>query len=44
MSRGGDAEARAAAFLENEGLRIVERNYRCKSGEIDIIARSGAPR
>lgn len=42
MSRGDAAEARAAAFLEARGLRIVERNYRCRFGEIDIIARSGA--
>jgi putative endonuclease len=38
---GGDAEARAAAFLEGRGLKIIERNYRCKFGEIDIVARSG---
>lgn len=41
MSRGGEAEASAAAFLEGEGLEIIERNYRCKAGEIDIVARSG---
>jgi putative endonuclease len=42
VSRGESAEARAAAFLEGRGLRIVARNYRCKFGEIDIIAQSGA--
>ena len=42
MSRGDAAEALAAAFLEARGLTIVARNYRCKAGEIDIIARSGA--
>ena len=42
MSRGDAAEALAAAFLEARGFSVVERNYRCKSGEIDIIARSGA--
>lgn len=41
MNRGGEAEARAAAFLEDQGLKVIERNYRCKSGEIDIVARSG---
>jgi len=39
--RGAAAESLAAAFLEHEGLRILERNYRCKLGEIDLIARSG---
>jgi len=39
--RGAPAEGLAAAFLEHEGLRIVERNYRCRFGEIDLVARSG---
>jgi putative endonuclease len=42
VSSGDAAEALAAAFLEARGLRIVARNYRCRFGEIDIIARSGA--
>ena len=42
MTRGDDAEALAAAFLEERGLKIVARNYRCKFGEIDLVARSGA--
>ena len=40
MSRSGDhAEALAAAYLERQGLQIVERNYRCRQGEIDLIMR-----
>lgn len=39
--RGAAAENLAAAFLEQEGLRILERNYRCRFGEIDLVARSG---
>ena len=39
--RGGPAEDLAAAFLERQGLRILERNYRCRFGEIDLVARSG---
>lgn len=35
---GRDAEAAAARFLEARNLRILARNYRCRSGEIDIIA------
>lgn len=31
----------AAAFLARAGYRLVERNYRCKGGEIDIIAVEG---
>jgi putative endonuclease len=39
--RGGPAEDLAAAFLERQGLTILERNYRCRFGEIDLVARSG---
>jgi putative endonuclease len=39
---GESAEDRAAAFLAERGLKIVERNYHCRFGEIDLIARSGA--
>lgn len=34
-------EDRAAEYLEHEGLNVLERNYRCQVGEIDIIARQG---
>jgi putative endonuclease len=40
--RGASAENLAAAFLERRGLTILERNYRCRLGELDIVARSGA--
>ena len=33
--RGEDA---AALFLENDGWTIVERNFRVRAGEVDIIA------
>jgi putative endonuclease len=39
---GAEAEATAAAFLEHKGLRVIERNYRCRLGEIDLVAREGA--
>jgi putative endonuclease len=42
MSRGAAAEALAAQFLQARGLTIVERNYRCRGGEIDLIARDGS--
>lgn len=28
----------AVNFLENKGYKIIERNFECKQGEIDIIA------
>jgi putative endonuclease len=38
---GATGEDRAADHLARSGMRIVERNYRCKLGELDIIARDG---
>ena len=39
---GSRYEEKAAAYLTEQGLTVVERNYRCRTGEIDIIARDGA--
>jgi len=38
---GRDAEERAAQFLTAAGLTLLQRNYRCRMGELDIVARSG---
>jgi putative endonuclease len=35
---GQAGEDRAAKFLAKQGYRILERNYRTRSGEIDLIA------
>jgi putative endonuclease len=35
---GGDGERAAERFLRSRGYGIVERNYRCPVGEIDLIA------
>jgi putative endonuclease len=35
---GKEGEDRAARFLSKQGYRILERNYRTRSGEIDLIA------
>lgn len=39
--KGDRAEQLAADYLSGQGFRIVERNFRCKLGEIDLIARDG---
>jgi putative endonuclease len=34
-------EDAACSFLRRKGYRILDRNYRCPLGELDIIARKG---
>lgn len=34
-------ERRAEEFLCKEGMRILEKNYRCRQGEIDLIGAQG---
>lgn len=36
---GANYEKTAQFYLEKEGYRVIEWNYRCRFGEIDIIAR-----
>ncbi len=38
---GARAEALAAAYLEARGVAVLERNFRCRTGEIDLVARDG---
>lgn len=37
-SKGRAGEEAAAVFLQKKGYRILERNYSCRYGEIDLIA------
>lgn len=37
QTAGAHAEALAEAFLSRHGLRILERNWRVRGGEIDLI-------
>ena len=42
MNREGSrAEDLCAELLRRAGLRLVERNWRCRHGEIDLIAEDG---
>ena len=38
---GNIGEELSSKYLENIGYKIIERNFRCKQGEIDIIAKDG---
>ena len=37
--KGSDAEHLAAQFLQRQHLILIEKNYRCRFGEIDLIMR-----
>jgi putative endonuclease len=39
IKKGKEAEDLAARFLESNGYEIVERNYRYRRSEIDLIVR-----
>jgi putative endonuclease len=38
---GADGERGAERFLRARGYTILERNYRCRLGEVDLIALDG---
>jgi putative endonuclease len=38
---GRAGEDRVAAHLEKRGWRVVARNWRCRQGELDIVALDG---
>lgn len=38
---GRRGEQLAADHLEARGIRVIERNWRCRHGELDLVARDG---
>ena len=38
---GARGERIAVAYLTDAGLRVLDRNWRCREGELDIVAREG---
>jgi putative endonuclease len=38
---GAAAETMACRFLESQGFTVLQRNFRTRRGEIDIVAREG---
>jgi putative endonuclease len=39
LARGRLWESRAAAYLEQHGLAVLARGYRCRLGELDLVCR-----
>jgi putative endonuclease len=42
LNLGKWGERRAARYLEDKGFVVLQTNFRCRVGEIDIVAREGA--
>jgi putative endonuclease len=42
QARGAAGEDAAARFLAKHGLRVIDRNFRVRGGEIDLICRDGS--
>ncbi|MGH8175121.1 MAG: YraN family protein [Steroidobacter sp.] len=38
---GSEGEDAALRYLKGAGLKLIERNYRCKAGEIDLVMLDG---
>lgn len=38
---GGEGERVAEDYLTDKGFRVLERSYRCKLGQIDLVMRDG---
>lgn len=41
QAKGAAAEQLAADYLRRQGLAVIERNFRVRGGEIDLICRDG---
>ena len=41
LARGRHWEAVAAEYLEDHGLVVLARGYRCRLGELDLVCRDG---
>ena len=41
IEQGGVGEDLACNYLEDQGLSLIKRNFRCRVGELDLIMRDG---
>ena len=41
LAMGGYGEASAARYLAGQGMVVLDRNWRCELGELDLVLRDG---
>ena len=41
LLKGETAEQQALVYLQQQGLKLVCSNFRCKQGELDLVMRDG---
>ncbi|MCF6475698.1 YraN family protein [Nonomuraea sp. MG754425] len=41
LELGKRGEQAAVTYLETQGMKVIDRNWRCRYGEIDVIAEEG---
>ena len=41
LERGAASELLAAEYLQSQGLEVLERNLRCRGGELDLVCLDG---
>ena len=41
LATGGYGEASAAHYLVEQGMVVLDRNWRCSAGELDLVLRDG---
>ncbi len=41
ISQGAQAEQLAVQYLQQQGLKLIVQNFRCRFGEIDLIMQHG---
>ena len=41
-NKGQDAEHQACVYLQRQGLQLLEKNYQCRQGEIDLVMQDPA--
>lgn len=42
LRRGSDAETQALRYLQSQGLRLLDRNWRTRGGELDLVMQDRA--